>query len=95
MHLEAGGTGARAADAGRQQRDGRDTATQAHVHLLELHDELAPGRLCRRQIADDDVGDERGPQGIRGAGGGDDRARNSSTDRRKWRASWSSSITRT
>jgi hypothetical protein len=65
------------------------------VHLVELHDELAPGRLRRRQIADDDVGDERGPRASAVPAAVTIAPENSSTDRRKWRASWSSSITRT
>ena len=65
------------------------------MHLLQLRDELAPGRLRRRQIADDDVGDERGPQGVAVPAAVTIAPENSSTDRRKWRASWSSSITRT
>jgi hypothetical protein len=57
------------------------------VEVLELRDELGAGCLGRREVAHDDVGDERGPEGVGGPGRGDDRAENSSTDRRKWRAS--------
>src|SRR5213594_5120757 len=74
VHLETRRPRARAAGAGRHQRDGRYRAAQADVQLLKLREELASGRFGRGEIADDDVGDERGPERVRGAGGGDDRA---------------------
>jgi len=44
------------------------------VQLLELGNELRPGHLGGGEVTDDDVGDERDPEGIGGACGGDDRA---------------------
>jgi hypothetical protein len=40
------------------------------VEVLKLGEELAPGHFGRREIAHDDVGDERGADGVGGAGGG-------------------------
>jgi hypothetical protein len=75
VHLETSRPHLRVPRAGRHQRDGRYAATELDVQVLELRDELAPRRLGRCEVAHDDVGDERGPQGVGGPGGGDDRAR--------------------
>jgi len=67
---------------------------EVDVEVLKLEEELAPGHFSRCEIAYDDVGDERGADGVGGAAA-TIAPENSRTDRRKWRASWSSSITST
>jgi hypothetical protein len=45
------------------------------MELLKLGEKLVPGHFGRREVAHDDVRDERGPDRVGGARGGDDRAR--------------------
>ena len=61
MHLEAGGTGARAADAGRQQRDGQHGVSEV-AFLLGYEDPSAFRRAFQRWFG-------RSPRSFRSANG--------------------------
>ncbi len=75
VRLKARRPHACAARASRDHGDGWHRSSESDMELLKLGEELAPGHFGRREIADDDIGDEGGSHGLGGVRCGDDRAR--------------------
>src|SRR6266850_5493220 len=73
--LKARRTHAGFSQASRDEGDGRHPASLPDVQAAKPLEKLAVGRLCRGEITHDDVGNERGADGVDGARRRDDGAR--------------------